>query len=67
VDFRAKPELAKRMLKRINAAQIAVARVVVDSVYADNLDLCTWLEEHQYSSGLAVGHTEVIDVSTPFL
>jgi hypothetical protein len=41
-------ELARAMMERVHEAQIPVAWVVADTVYGNNLDLRTWLEEHQY-------------------
>jgi len=36
------------MMERVHQAQIPVAWVVADTVYGNNLDLRTWLEDHQY-------------------
>ena len=41
-----------------------MAWVVADTVYGNNLDLRTWLEDHQYWFALAVASTEPIGVMT---
>jgi SRSO17 transposase len=64
VCFQTKCELAKRMMERVHRAQIPVAWVVADTVYGNNLDLRTWLEDHQYWFALAVASTEQIGVMT---
>jgi len=65
VSFQTKPELAKRMLERIEKAQIPVAWVVADSVYGSNVDLRTWLEAHHYPYALAVACNEPVGFQTP--
>ena len=35
-------------MERLHQAQIPVAWVVADTVYGNNLDLRTWLEDHHY-------------------
>jgi len=65
VGFQTKCELAKRMMERVHWAHIPVAWVVADTVYGNNLDLRTWLEDHQYWFALAVASTEQIGMMTP--
>src|SRR5260370_34430855 len=48
VVFQTKCELARAMMERVQQAQIPVAWVVADTVYGNNLDLRTSLEDHQY-------------------
>jgi hypothetical protein len=48
VRFQTKPELARRMLARLWNAQVPIAWVVADTVYGNNLDLRTWLEDRGY-------------------
>ena len=64
VVFQTKCELARAMMERVHQAQIPVAWVVADTVYGNNLDLRTWLEDHQYWFALAVASTEPIGVMT---
>ena len=52
------------MMERVHQAQIPVAWVVADTVYGNNLDLRTWLEDHHYWFALAVASTEQIGVMT---
>ena len=54
VRFQTKPELARRMLARLWNAQVPIAWVVADTVYGNNLDLRTWLEDRGYPYVLAV-------------
>jgi SRSO17 transposase len=65
VGFQTKCELARAMMERVHQAQIPVAWVVADTVYGNNLDLRTWLEDHQYWFALAVASTEQIGMMTP--
>src|SRR5260370_22294 len=65
VLFQTKCELARRLMQRLHPAQVPISWVVADTVYGNNLDLRTWLEEHQYSFVLAVAKTEQIGVATP--
>jgi SRSO17 transposase len=65
VAFQTKCELARVMMQRVHQAQIPVAWVVADTVYGNNLDLRTWLEDHQYWFALAVASTEQIGMMTP--
>ena len=53
------------MMQRVQQAQIPVAWVVADTVYGNNLDLRTWLEDQQYCYALAVASTEQIGMLTP--
>jgi DDE superfamily endonuclease len=57
VSFQTKCELARAMMERVHQAQIPVAWVVADTVYGNNLDLRTWLEDQQYWFALAVAST----------
>jgi SRSO17 transposase len=49
--FQTKCELARKTMERIWQAEIPLSWVVADTVYGSNLDLRTWLEQHQYSYG----------------
>lgn len=64
VRFQTKCELAIQMLERAQAAQIPFAWVVADSVYGSNLDLRTWLEQHQRPYVLAVACDELVGIRT---
>src|SRR5881227_1180599 len=65
VGFQTKCELARRMMERLHEAQIPIDWVVADTVYGNNLDLRTWLEDHGYWHVLAVANTEPIGILTP--
>ncbi len=65
VRFQTKCELAKRMVERLHQAKVAIDWVVADSVYGNNLDLRTWLEDHGYWYVLAVANTEEVGILTP--
>jgi len=65
VGFQTKCELARRMVERIWEAEIPIAWVVADTVYGSNLDLRTWLEQHQYAYVLAVACDEPVGIQTP--
>lgn len=65
VRFQTKPDLARCMLQRIWDAQIPIAWVVSDSVYGENLDLRTWLEEHGYAYVLEVHCDEPVGIMAP--
>ena len=65
VGFATKCELARRMVERIWIAQIPISWVVADTVYGSNLDLRTWLEQHQYAYVLAVACDEPVGIQTP--
>jgi len=64
VTFQTKCELARAMMERVHQAEVPVAWVVADTVYGNNLDLRTWLEDHHYWFALAVASTEQIGVMT---
>lgn len=64
ITFQTKPELAKHMVERAQAAQLPIRWVVADTVYGHSTDLRLWLEEQGYSSVLAVPSTEVVCVQT---
>jgi hypothetical protein len=63
--FRRSVSWEDAMMERVHQAQIPVAWVVADTVYGTNLDLRTWLEDHQYWFALAVASTEQIGMMTP--
>jgi SRSO17 transposase len=65
VRFQTKCELAQQMLERIWKAQIPISWVVADTVYGNNLELRSWLEELQYSYVLAVACDEPVGIQTP--
>src|SRR5713101_6636279 len=65
VRFQTKCELARQMMERLHQAQIPIDWVVADTVYGNNLDLRTWLEDHGYWHVLAVANTEQIGIMTP--
>jgi SRSO17 transposase len=64
VRFQTKCELARRMMERLHQAQVSIDWVVADTVYGNNLDLRTWLEDHGYWYVLAVANTEQIGIMT---
>jgi SRSO17 transposase len=64
VPFQTKPELAKRMVQRAQAAGLPIRWVVADTVYGHSPDLRLWVEEHGYAYALAVPSTEVVCVQT---
>ena len=64
VRFQTKCELARQMMERLHHAHIPIAWVVADTVYGNNLDLRTWLEDHLYPFVLAVANTEQIGIMT---
>jgi len=64
VRFQTKCELARQMMERLHQAQIPIDWVVADTVYGNNLDLRTWLEDHGYWHVLAVANTEQIGIMT---
>lgn len=51
-------------MERLHQAQVSVEWVVADTVYGNNLDLRTWLEEQGYWYVLAVANTEAIEILT---
>ncbi len=62
--FQTKPELAVQMLERIRQAHIPISWVVADTVYGGNLDLRTWLQEHEYAYVLAMACDEPVGILT---
>jgi SRSO17 transposase len=64
VTFATKPELAKLMVERAQAARLPIRWVVADTVYGHCPDLRQWLEEQGYAYALAVPCTEVVCVQT---
>ena len=64
LTFQTKPELAKRMVQRAQAAHLPFRWVVADTVYGHSSDLRTFLEELGLSYALAVSCTEVVCVQT---
>lgn len=67
VGFRTKCELARRLVERVYNAQIPISWVVADTVYGNNLDLRTWLEDHGYFHVLAVACNEPVGIRTTSL
>jgi SRSO17 transposase len=64
VTFATKPELAKRMIQRAQAACLPIGWVVADTVYGHSPDLRTFLEEQGYAYAMAVPSMEVVCVQT---
>ena len=64
LTFQTKPELAKLMVQRAQAAGLPIGWVVADTVYGHSSDLRRWLEEQGCASALAVPCTEVVCVQT---
>ena len=64
VPFATKPELAKRMVQRAQAAHLPIRWVVADTVYGHCPDLRVFLEEQGYAYALAVPSIEVVCVQT---
>jgi SRSO17 transposase len=54
-EFATKPQLARRMIKRVLGAGIPFAWFAADEVYGDNGKLRAWLESRQVRYVLAVG------------
>ena len=65
VGFATKCELARRMVERIWKAAIPISWVVADTVYGNNLDLRTWLEQRRYRYVLAVACDEAVGIVRP--
>ena len=65
VRFHTKCELARKMMERLHQAQVSIDWVVADSVYGNNLDLRTWLEDQGYWHVLAKAPTEEVGIMTP--
>jgi SRSO17 transposase len=64
LTFRTKPELAKQMLERAQAAGLPIGWVVADTVYGHSTDLRVFLEKQGYPSALGVPSIEVVCVQT---
>ncbi len=64
LTFATKPELAKRMVQRVQAAGLPIRWVVADTVYGHCPDLRDFLEEQGSAYALAVPSTEVVCVQT---
>ncbi|MFL5704277.1 MAG: IS701 family transposase [Ktedonobacteraceae bacterium] len=64
VTFQTKPELARLMLQRAQAARLPFRWVVADTVYGHCPDLRLWLEEQGYAYAVAVPSTEVVCAQT---
>jgi SRSO17 transposase len=60
VTFQTKPELAKHMVQRVQAAPLPIHWVVADTVYGHSTDLRLWLETQGFSHALAVPDNEVV-------
>jgi SRSO17 transposase len=58
VEFRTKPQLARRMLERVLAAGVPARWVTGDEVYGGDRRLRVWLEEQHVAHVLAVKSTE---------
>jgi SRSO17 transposase len=64
LTFRTKPELAKQMLERAQAAGLPIGWMVADTVYGHSTDLRLWLKEQGYPYALGVPSIEVVCVQT---
>lgn len=64
ISFATKPEQAKQMVQRTQAAGLPIRWVVADTVYGHSPDLRTFLEEHSLAYALAVPCTEAVCVQT---
>ena len=64
LTFRTKPELAKQMLERAQAAGLPIGWVVADTVYGHSTDLRVFLKEQGYAYALGVPSIEVVCVQT---
>ncbi len=64
ITFQTKPELAKLMVHRAQAARLPFRWVVADTVYGHCPDLRLFLEEQGHPYALAVPSTEVVCVQT---
>ncbi len=65
VRFQTKPALARAMLQRLCDAQIPIGWFVGDSVYGENLDLRTWLQDPGYAYVLEVHCDEEVGIVAP--
>src|SRR5690348_9508283 len=54
VRFQTKPELAVRIIERLERAAVPFEWVVADTVYGGNFDVRNWLETHRYHYVMAV-------------
>ena len=64
VAFATKPELAKRMVQRVQSAGLPVRWVVADTVYGHSTDLRCWLEEEDLAYVMGVPSIEAVCVQT---
>ena len=64
VPFQTKPEQAKLMVQRAQAAHLPIRWVVADTVYGHSPDLRLWLEEQGYAYAMAVPSMEVVCVQS---
>jgi SRSO17 transposase len=64
VTFQTKPELAKLMIQRAQAARVPIRWVVADTVYGHSPDLRSFLEAQGYAYALAVPCSEPVCVQT---
>ena len=62
--FRTKPELAKQMIERAQAAGLPIGWVVADTVYGHSTDLRVFLEEQDHPYAMAIPCTEVVCAQT---
>jgi SRSO17 transposase len=59
VSFRTKPELAQRMVERVQDASLPIGWTVADTVYGHSTNLRLWLEKQQIPFVLGVPSHEV--------
>jgi SRSO17 transposase len=64
VRFQTTCEQARQMIERLWLANIPFSWVVADTIYGGNADLRAWLEQHGYTSDLAVACNEPIEIHT---
>jgi SRSO17 transposase len=64
VTFATKPELARRMLERLRAAELPAAWVTGDTVYGGSGPLRGWLEEQRQPYVLAIAANDGVDLPT---
>jgi SRSO17 transposase len=64
VSFATKPELAKLMVQRAQAAGLPIGWVVADTVYGHSPDLRLFLQEQGYAYAMAIPCIEVVCVQT---
>jgi SRSO17 transposase len=62
VSFATKPELARRMLERLRAAELPAAWVTGDTVYGGSGPLRRWLEEQRQPYVLAIAKNDGVDL-----